>query len=250
MKKSNIYLGFIGVILVSLVIFFSTKSKDIPTPVASTDGTDVTKSDSPATQVPATPAGVPTTKSPIATLPVIPANYKTYTNDKYDFSLGYPKNLSLAYAYSSFHRMSNEWRTGAPSNIQGVSLFQVDIYKVDNNKPQGNPYPLFYSAVVRGSVSADAKNCYSTDGGNSQLVGTQIIGTVPFKVFTYNDAAMMQYIKSKNYRTVRNNMCYVLEQLATGSNYRDNTMTVGMTDAQLTAIFDSGFDVIKTFRFK
>ncbi len=252
MKQTNLYFGLAGIIILLLITFYVLKTPEttVVAPV-SQEGTAVTSTGADGSNV--VSQGQSGAKPPVPNVPftpVIPANYNTYTSDKYDFSLGYPKTLTMSNGFSSFHRLNNEWRMGTPSNIQGTPLFQIDLYKVDHASPAGSPYPLFYTAVVRGAVSANVKDCYSTDGGNSKLVGIQNIGGVEWKVFTYEDAAMMQYVKSKNYRYVRAGTCFVLEQAAAGSTYRDGTMKEGMSDIALQGLFDGGFDIIKTFRFK
>ncbi len=251
MKQSNMYFGLAGIIIVLLIAFFVTRTPrtTVVAPIT-LDGVAVASSTDSSSGISTTPPG---TKSPVPNVPftpVIPANYNTYTSDKYDFSLGYPKTLTLNNGFSSFHRLNNQWRMGAEGNVQGTPLLQIDLFKVDHATPVGSPYPLFYTAAVRGAVSTNVKECYSTDGGKSILTGTQNIGGIEWKVFTYNDVNGTEYVKSKNYRHVRGSTCFVLEQVATGSTLKDSTMKPGMSDLALQGLFDSGFDVIKTFRFK
>lgn len=60
---------------------------------------------------------------------------------------------------------------------------------------------------------------------------------------------MMKYIQGESYRTIHNNMCYVLEQIKYGSNYKDPTMKPGISKATLDSYYNTAGMIAKTFRF-
>jgi hypothetical protein len=76
------------------------------------------------------------------------------------------------------------------------------------------------------------------------------IGGVNFKKFAFGGAAMMQYVNGASYRSVRNNKCYVIEQIENGSNYRDETYVGGYTDADLRNFYNKTTPIVMSFRFK
>jgi len=218
MKYVNIFFGSIGILIIIFVSFYYYK---LPTHLAPTS------QQSPATDT-----------------------LTTYTDTTHHFSLQYPKTLTLQKKFTPFHHLGSDWRTDATGNATGTPLFEIVNYKTEHTTPQGNPYPLFYVTAVRGSVGSDSKNCLSNDGGNSVKEGTVILGGKEWTIFSYSDAGMMQFMRSRNYRTVSNNLCYVLEQVSAGSIYKDETMLPGKSDAELQALFDDNFSIIKTFSFQ
>jgi hypothetical protein len=60
---------------------------------------------------------------------------------------------------------------------------------------------------------------------------------------------MMQYIKGFSYRTIYNNVCFAVEQLAAGSNYRDQASPDDISESILNGYFDKAGKIIKTFQF-
>jgi hypothetical protein len=75
------------------------------------------------------------------------------------------------------------------------------------------------------------------------------INGTSFKRFSSSDAGMMKYVQSESYRTIHNNMCYVLEQIKSGSSYRDEKMAEGIKDTTLDSYYKEGETIIKTFKF-
>ena len=60
---------------------------------------------------------------------------------------------------------------------------------------------------------------------------------------------MQKYVQAESYRTIRNNSCYVIEQIRTGSSYRDEKMTTAKTDNELINYYNLGENIVKTFKF-
>ena len=63
-----------------------------------------------------------------------------------------------------------------------------------------------------------------------------MINGITFNKLIIQDAAMMQYLEGISYRTVHNGMCFAIEQLKTGSNYREESSPEDIPDAELTLI--------------
>ncbi len=174
-----------------------------------------------------------------------------YANSEYNFTLRYPPYVNPHNSFSTFHQLTNNWRVNASQVNQGKGIVEFPIYSVDQGSiATGKTYPLFYIAELRVGVSPNVKECYSTDAGyTNQKVTNVTINGVTWKRFSFQDAATMQYIQGESYRTIRNNMCYVLEQVKAGSSYRDDTMKPGVTDATLNNYYDIAGNIAKTFKF-
>jgi hypothetical protein len=144
----------------------------------------------------------------------------------------------------------------AGANPKGVPVVAIPVYRIDNNKDgvaTGKPFPLYYDAEVRVGVSADAtevKNCLANDPGfTSQKTEDVTIDGVAFKKFSFQDAAMMQYVEGNSYRAVHNGKCYAIEQVRAGSNYKDETMTEGVSPETLDSYYNQAGNIILSFKF-
>jgi hypothetical protein len=219
MKQANLFFGFFGIALVLLFALFNYTSKHTLTV---TTGHTVASSTSPLS---------------------------SYNNATYHFSLQYPKTFTLQNSFSPFHYLGTSWRTNAPQTSTGTPLFEIVTYTVNNSLPEGNPYPLFYKIAVRGGVSGDTHNCLLLQNGEQEEKELVTFGDTPWHVVTFSDAAMMQFVSARQYRTIHNNLCYTLEQVSAGSHYKDSSMTEGKSDEELQKMFTAGFDIIKTFAF-
>ena len=174
-----------------------------------------------------------------------------YANSEYNFTLRYPPNVRPQNFFTTFYTLPSNWRLNAAQANQGKAVVSFPVYRVDQGGvATGKAYPLFYVAELRVGVSPNVKECYTPDAGyTNQKVADVNINGVTFKRFSSSDAAMMKYVQAESYRTVHNNMCYVLEQIKSGSSYRDNTMTAGTSDATLNSYYDVAGNIAKTFKF-
>lgn len=173
-----------------------------------------------------------------------------YKNFNYGFSINYPKTTKPETDFRAFYLLSNQWRAKATPEYRGTPVLSFVVFREDNNTKYPKQYPLYFSAEVRIGVSTDIKNCYVKDAGytNQKVTDVTINGTT-WKRFSFADAAMMQYVQGESYRTVRNNTCFVLEQIKTGSNYRDEAMTVSTPLVTLDAKYANAESILRTFRF-
>jgi membrane-bound inhibitor of C-type lysozyme len=178
------------------------------------------------------------------------ASSVTYTNTKYGFALSYPKGLDTREAFRTFYHLNNEWRAGAGVQLSGTPVISVPVYYVDQtNSTLKKSYPLYYDTEVRVGVSVDLKSCYVDNSGSTRAPTDVSINGVTFKKFIIQDAAMMQYVEGVSYRTIHNNLCYVVEQLKTGSSYMDPTMSTGTPDSVLQSYYNTAGTIAKSFKF-
>lgn len=174
---------------------------------------------------------------------------ETYTDPVYGFSISYPSDLHTT-RFAAFHALGNKWRVNAPSESRGTSVVAIPIIRIDSGTSSQKTYPLFFDAEVRIGISDDTANCYASDEGYTlQTVADVDIGGVTWKKFIFGDAATMQYLSGASYRVVRNNRCYVVEQIRTGSAYRDDSMAVTYTEQDLDAFFARTTPIVMSFRF-
>ncbi len=199
-----------------------------------------------------------TPKSPTGTKPTIPASsgniagYYSYANSPYNFSIQYPSSIQPLFNFATFHEIGNNWRLHAGPANQGKPVVSFSIHNIDQGtySTGKQTYPLYFTAEVRVGVSTNIKDCYAVDAGytNQKITNVTINGTT-FKKFSSSDAGMMKYTQVESYRTIRNNTCYVLEQIKSGTSYRDEKMSMAYTDVQLESFYNIGEKIIKTFKF-
>ena len=178
--------------------------------------------------------------------------FASYGNGEYGFSIKYPKYVQARSGFSTFHELGNNWRLYAGPANQGKALASFSIHSIDQGTISNGKqsYPLYFSAEVRIGVSPNVKECYTKDSGyTNQKVTDVVINGVTFKKFSTADGATMKYVQAESYRTIRNNQCFVLEQIKNGSVYRDEKMGVGITENTLTNYYNTGKTIIETFKF-
>jgi hypothetical protein len=182
---------------------------------------------------------------------VKPDGLSGYTNGEYNFSLRFSPSIQPTNFFSTFHILASNWRINAAQANQGKAIVSFPIFRIDQGDvATGKSYPLFYDTEVRVGVSPNVAKCYEADAGYAnQKVTNVVINGVTFKKFSSSDAAMMKYIQAESYRTIHNNNCYVLEQVRTGSSYKDDTMKPGLSQATLDSYYNMGETIIKTFKF-
>jgi hypothetical protein len=174
----------------------------------------------------------------------------TYTNSEYNFSIRYPKSITTEYPFKSSYHLGKDWRAGATPEYRGTPIIALIVYREDNQTVFPKKYPLYFSTEIRIGVSKDTKNCYQKDAGyENQKITTVTFNGITWKKFSFADAGMMQYGEGESYRTIHNNICYAVEQVKTGSTYRDNTMATGTPDKTLNAYYAATTDILKTFQF-
>jgi hypothetical protein len=200
-------------------------------------------------------SSTPGTKTGVKTIALDSGNtssFRSYGSAEYDFTIKFPSYVQTQNAFSTFHEVGNNWRLYASPANQGKGILELSIFSIDQGvySTGKQKYPLYFTALVRVSASPNVKECYTPDTGyTNQKITNVTINGVSFKKFSTQDAATMKYVQAESYRTVHNNMCYVLEQIKNGSNYRDEKMAPGIADSTLSDYYNSGETIIRTFKF-
>lgn len=180
------------------------------------------------------------------------AGFLTYSNSEYGFTLKYPPSSKVKSTFSTFHELGNNWRLYPGAAVQGKPVVSFTIFSIDQGvySTGKQSYPLYYISEVRVGASANTKECYTPDPGyaNQKITNVVINGTT-FKKFSTGDSGMMKYVQAESYRTIKNNVCLVLEQIKNGSVYRDELMTTGIADSTLNAYYATGETIIKSLMF-
>ncbi len=174
--------------------------------------------------------------------------WNVYKNTEYGFEVRYPQEILPETTFRKLYHLSDGWRAGGLLNSTGTPIVAFPLYRTENE----SSYPRYYNAEVRVGISIspeDVANCTSsspyTNASSTEVV---INGTV-FYEFPVQDAGMMQYLEGKSFRTVRNGICFAVEQLRAGSSYRDTTSSMESIDMMLREYYDKGSDIVKTFKF-
>jgi hypothetical protein len=181
----------------------------------------------------------------------IPGFY-SYANATYHFSMQYPSYVRPLTSFSTFHELSNNWRVYASPANQGKSAVSFSIYTVDQGiyYTGKQTYPLYFTAEVRVGVSPNIKECYTPDASfPGQKVTNVTINGVMFKKFSSTESNDPKYTQVESYRTIRNNNCYVIEQIQSGTRLKDPKMAINKTDEQLTSYYNLGEKIVKSFTF-
>lgn len=174
-----------------------------------------------------------------------PSDIITYKNDTYGFKIDYPKTATLETGFKTFHILNTSWMSDATGN-GGVGVVSIVISKIENE----TIYPRYYSAQLRIGVSAvadDVKNC--TRSLQDVAPTTLSINGVGFVWYSLDDAAMMQYKWWNSYRTVHNNICYVIEEVKVWSSYHEDKDAKDIPDSTLKSYYDSLDPILKSFTF-
>jgi len=183
------------------------------------------------------------------------AGFHSYANASQGFSIQYPSYARVLPSFATFHEIGNNWRLYAGQANQGKGVVSFSIYNIDQGTyfTGKQTYPLYFSAEVRVGVSPNIKECYTPDTlFPHQKITNVTINGVAFKRFSTTQTAEAKYTQSESYRTIRNNSCYVIEQIQTGTKLRDEKMTIASTDAidvQLSSYYALGEKIVKTFKF-
>lgn len=183
----------------------------------------------------------------------------------YGFEITAPAGVDAETSFKQYYALSNRWRAGAPAEgegSQGTPVLALPIIRMDNQNVTSTSsdssststprkiYPLYFDVEVRIGVSSSTGSCLKPDADFPGQKGVDItIGGYPFKKFTFSDAAMMQYVSGQSYRAVRNGLCYAIEEVKTGSSYREANMEEALSDKDMDAYFAQADEALKTFKF-
>jgi hypothetical protein len=197
---------------------------------------------------------------PVASVPV-PANrtatstslsgLSIYTNGAYGFSLFYPGQDTATTSFDAQYHLPTTWRVN-PANIEADASGMPIIAIVGYHTTSDNSYPRYFETEVRVGASNDPKEvsaCLRPGNGETALPDMAING-VDWKAFTLEDDGMMQYLSGTSYRTIHDGQCFALEQIETGSSYRDDPPSAAdISDAVLKQHYQDLSSVVQSFAF-
>lgn len=173
-----------------------------------------------------------------------------YTNGPYGFTLFYPEAAEVSYEFDPTYHLGTAWRAGALSDVPGDPLVSIIPYAVSSE----DSYPRYFNAMVRVGASADPKEVErcekpGANEGETALPDKTINGRV-WKAFSFESAGMMQYARGISYRTVHEDVCIALEQVQTGSSYREDAPSErDIADTALDAEFKKLDAIVSSFVF-
>lgn len=168
-----------------------------------------------------TPVAAPVVEdTPVATTTPDLTGRAIYTNGTYGLVVSYPETAQLEEDFFTTYHLTKSWRVNAETD--GDPIVAIRAYSTESD----HSYPRYYHALVRIGASTDAKelaNCerVTPDRGETALPDATFNGTT-WKVFSFQNAGMQQYVRGVSYRTLQNNTCIAVEKIAAGSSYRDD----------------------------
>lgn len=187
---------------------------------------------------------------PVATTtPEVSEGKAIYTNGIYGFSLFYPESATVSYEFEATYHLGTSWRALALPEVTGTPIVAIIPYSTKSE----DSYPRYYNAMVRIGASQDErelKRCEDADtsAGEMALPDREIAGRT-WKAFSFESAGMMQYARGVSYRTVFEGRCIALEQVRTGSTYRDAPTERDIPDAVLDAEYEKLSEIVTSFSF-
>ncbi|HEY0979498.1 MAG TPA: hypothetical protein VGE23_01515 [Candidatus Paceibacterota bacterium] len=185
-----------------------------------------------------------------STTPDLSQGLAIYSNGTYGFTLFYPENAMVSYSFDPSYHLGTSWRANALPDAQGTPLVAIIPYATQSE----HSYPRYYNAMVRIGVSADPREierCLepARDQGETALPDRDING-VTWKAFAFESAGMMQYARGISYRTMREEGCIALEQVRTGSSYREaEPAPRDIPDETLDAAYARLEDIVESISF-
>ena len=180
-----------------------------------------------------------------------PSGSHIFSSTKYHFTLSYPSGLTARTTFKRFYLLGTSWSAGQPGDTKGRPIVSIPVRRIDHGSvATGKPFPLYFDAEVRVGVSPDTGDCYATKNTVWQSdTRIETFGGSTFHVLTAEDAGMMQYMHIIARRTVHDGLCYSIEQIETGSSYRDSSMKKGFSRSQLDSFFSQAGTIARSFRF-
>lgn len=191
-----------------------------------------------------------TRPEPVSTsTPEVSEGTAIYTNGIYGFSLFYPEQAEVSYDFDVSYHLGSSWRANALPDVPGTPIVAIIPYRTASE----DSYPRYFNALVRIGASQDERELerceeVDTSAGETALADKEIAGRT-WKVFSFESAGMMQYARGVSYRTVFEGRCIALEQIRTGSTYRDMASERDISDEVLDAEYEKLTQIVASFTF-
>jgi hypothetical protein len=226
MKSSAFYAVIgLGAILVAAVLWYGLHEHQPRTSTASANSTSTDTASQPSL-----------------------AGLSIYTNGQYGFSFIYPGSDKTETEFDTQYHLPATWRVNALADASGTPVIAVIGYSTDSS----SSYPRYFETEVRVGVSVDPKEVAVCEKvGNGETARSDVVlNKITWKTFALGEAGMSQYMSGVSYRKVHHNICYALEQIQTGSGYRNETPSAAdIPDAVLTQKFDALNTIVQSFSF-
>jgi hypothetical protein len=202
--------------------------------------------------------------SPVATSSVAVASstpsltgLSIYTNGAYGFSIFYPGSDKTETTFDTQYHLPATWRVNAlpnaTGNASGSPAGGTPIFAIIGYSTQSNTsYPRYFETEVRIGASTDPKELAACEkpGENETQLPDAVINKVTWKAFGLQDSGMMQYLQGTSYRTIHDNTCFALEEVETGSSYRDvASSSTDISDALLAHKYQALSAIVQSFSF-
>jgi hypothetical protein len=172
----------------------------------------------------------------------------THTDERYGFSISYPKIIKSETIFQKYYFLTDLWMAGAQTDSTGIPLLSIPLYRVSNDKS----YPRYWDVEVRIGVTTDSNELQtflSKSAFTNAPPEQKIINGVTFYKFPIQDAGMMQFVAGFSYRTIHNGVGYAIEQIKTGSNYREDKSPKDISDKILDDYFNQTNAIVNSFQF-
>lgn len=195
--------------------------------------------------------GLPTAPSETAsTTGTVFSGEAIYTNGPQGFLIRYPENALVSDSFASYYHLAPTWRANPLEHGTGTPVVSFTTYSTKSE----SSYPRYFDALVRVGVSSDAKEvaqCLKAQADQGEVaLPDKTIGNRVWKAFSFENAGMQQYVRGISYRTMHEEKCVALEQIAVGSNYREDAPSkADITDVELASRYEELGTIIDTFMF-
>ncbi len=173
-----------------------------------------------------------------------------FASGEYGFTIRYPETFQTDETFTSFYHLPATWRANALPSGTGTPVIALIGYRTASE----HSYPRYFDAEIRIGVSrdpAEIARCETpaAEQGERQLPDRMLGGT-PFKVFSFQSAGMMQYVKGMSYRVIHEGACYAVEHIAAGASYEDDPDSPDdIPQETLDAAYAALDTVVGTFAF-
>lgn len=189
------------------------------------------------------------TESPTPEAPGPIGSFSIYTNGEHGFVVSYPRDARIEDMFSSQYHAGTAWRSNALAHATGTPLVAFIVTDIENEFS----FPRYYTAQVRIGVSDhpdEIEQCEQAQLEQGEVALPEIvINGERFSTFSFADAGMMQYVKGVSYRTLRDNRCYAIERIASGSSYRESVSENDLTEEELEAQFEALIPIVESIQF-
>lgn len=173
-----------------------------------------------------------------------PSRWNTYVDEEHGFSFSYPEGLRVRKGFDESHHLTRQWRAMATPDQKGAAIVSVPIVRITSEKG----YPRYYDVDFRVGLSTGGAAAGSPKNGERSIGKIEINGQ-SFDQYEFSDAAMMQYVSGISYRTLHNGQYFALEQIRSGSNYRDEKSANDRPQKELDSLYFIAGKIVKTFKF-